>query len=390
MSSYTTLVNVDADSAIKLSSLVAQLLPTEDVDAFMNECKNLIVEQKTQAFIEKILTKKDFILSEDNYDDIEGTFQVIFSIMFSLGEGVNTIEIVKQMVDVLSSNSSVNTQVARLKSLVSIFNLTSSSQSKYDVFTGIIKYSIATKQTNAISHYHSRVQDWVESWDLATKYKRSLFLNIADMLTQDGQLSHALNYRIRYLETFAGESFGNDALPIAIDTVVGAIKSPIAVFSYRNAILECISSSQSTGTFGSLVELLRIICTGTLESYDKYALTNSTLLKQHGIDPSEVSNSMRLLTLCSLAAENSSLKYALIAQTLKVDIEEVEVWIIESISQGLLEANMDQTKGILTVSRCVHRSFGLDQWRGLQSQLQALRKNFGSILETVKKHGMNA
>jgi translation initiation factor 3 subunit M len=390
MASYTTLVNVDADSAIKLSSLISQILPTEDVETFMNECQNLIDSQKTQAFIEKILTKKDFILSEDNNNDIEGTFQAIVSIMFTLGEGVNTDEIIKQMIDVLTSNSSVNTQVARLRSLVSIFNLISSSQSKYDVFTGIIKYSIATKQTNAISHYHSRVQDWIESWDLTTNDKRSLFLNVAEMLAQDEQLSHALNYRIRYLETFSGESFGNDALPIAIDTVVRAIKSPIAVFGDRNAILECISARQTTGTFGSLVELLRIICTGTLESYDKYALTNSTLLKQHGIDPSEVSNSMRLLTLCSLAAENSSLTYELIAQTLKVDIEEVEVWIIESISQGLLDANMDQSKAVLTVSRCVYRSFGLNQWIGIQSQLQSLRKNFGSILETVKKHGMNA
>lgn len=45
-----------------------------------------------------------------------------------------------------------------------------------------------------------------------------------------------------------------------------------------------------------------------------------------------------------------------------------------------------QFNTVVTITRCVHRSFGPDQWKGLQSRLKALRISVAGVLESAKKY----
>ena len=63
MTSYTTLVNVDAEAAHKLSEFVAQLLPVNESQQFFNDCKSLIDALNTPALISKLLEQTKLILS---------------------------------------------------------------------------------------------------------------------------------------------------------------------------------------------------------------------------------------------------------------------------------------------------------------------------------------
>ena len=118
---------------------------------------------------------------------------------------------------------------------------------------------------------------------------------------------------------------------------------------------------------------------------------------------------------------------------LQVDVSDVEMWVVEAISQSppLLEASMDQFNSVVTVTyvlcrtvqcvaffvlflhiahplslphhlflspahchstpfisirRCVHRSFGPDQWKGLQQRLKTLRASVAVVLDSAKKY----
>jgi len=100
---------------------------------------------------------------------------------------------------------------------------------------------------------------------------------------------------------------------------------------------------------------------------------------------------MRLLQLCSLASgDQKEISYAAIAKSLQVAEGDVENWVVDSISQGLLEASMDQFKQCITVTRCVQRSFGPEHWKSLSVKLSAVRRNVGQILETIKKNDAQA
>ena len=78
--------------------------------------------------------------------------------------------------------------------------------------------------------------------------------------------------------------------------------------------------------------------------------------------------------------------YETIAQALKIDVQDVEMWVVEAISLGLLEASMDQFEAIVTVNRYAHRSFGTEQWKSLQVRLKALRATVAGVLESSKKY----
>ena len=60
---------------------------------------------------------------------------------------------------------------------------------------------------------------------------------------------------------------------------------------------------------------------------------------------------MKLLTLCTLGSKMKFLSYAKIAEELEIKYEDVEEWVVDAISNKLLEASMDQFKSQVQVGR---------------------------------------
>jgi hypothetical protein len=153
MASYTTLVNVDAETAHKLTLFVSQLLPSAEGQQFYNESKSLIDSVKTAELINKILEQSKYILAIDDetgklfvkktilylfilhfFTAVDGCFQSLFAVIYTLGDDNNELSIVKSVVSSLTSDNSQSR--LRLKELISLFNLAFSGESKYEVMNG--------------------------------------------------------------------------------------------------------------------------------------------------------------------------------------------------------------------------------------------------------------
>ncbi len=61
--------------------------------------------------------------------------------------------------------------------------------------------------------------------------------------------------------------------------------------------------------------------------------------------------SLKLLTLCTLGWKMKFLSYTKIAEELEIDVDEVEAWVVDAISNKLLEASMDQFQSQVQVYR---------------------------------------
>ena len=95
---------------------------------------------------------------------------------------------------------------------------------------------------------------------------------------------------------------------------------------------------------------------------------------------------MRILSLCSLAAEHEEIPYNTVAQTLQLPSDkEVESWVIAAVSSGLLAAKMDQLQQKVMVERAVVRQFDMEQWKALQSRLNVWKQHVRDILEGLKQ-----
>lgn len=63
MTSFTTLVNVDAEIATKVSLFISKLLKSE---LYYRECEDLIKQQNTSELIMKYLTSIDILFTIEN------------------------------------------------------------------------------------------------------------------------------------------------------------------------------------------------------------------------------------------------------------------------------------------------------------------------------------
>lgn len=105
-----------------------------------------------------------------------------------------------------------------------------------------------------------------------------------------------------------------------------------------------------------LISLLRIICDGSLNDFLTFrsGALAASVMAENAIDPAVVEHSIKLLSLCSLAATTSSdkiLRFEDVQAALQLQDEEgVELLVIEAIGEKLLEASIDQLGKTITVT----------------------------------------
>ena len=106
-------------------------------------------------------------------------------------------------------------------------------------------------------------------------------------------------------------------------------------------------------------------------------------MAKHGIEHEACERKMRLLSMVSLAQANKELTYASIASALHIGKDEVEMWVMEAIRNGLVNAKMDQIRELVVVSVCLERSFGTKQWACLKTSLSEWGDSVQGLLKVV-------
>ena len=143
-------------------------------------------------------------------------------------------------------------------------------------------------------------------------------------------------------------------------------------------------------SIATLLALLTVFQEGKLQEYNQFLnqFGGTAILAKYGLDPETCIRHLRILSLCSLAAEHEEIPYADVATTLALDTnksEIVEQWVIAAVSSGLLHAKMDQLQQKVMVERSVVRKFDLQQWQVLQTRLRMWKTHVGNILQAYQQ-----
>ena len=135
-----------------------------------------------------------------------------------------------------------------------------------------------------------------------------------------------------------------------------------------------------------LAPLHRLLNIFAREMYAAYlAFASGTEAKafmaKHTLEHGACERKMRLLSLVSLAQAKKELSYGAIAKELQVGEGEVEGWVMDAISSGLLVAKMDQMRQVVAVSVCLEREFGETQWEELQASMKDWHEQISSLIQ---------
>lgn len=229
----------------------------------------------------------------------------------------------------------------------------------------------------------------LDSWkdEVSVEERRSLYSTVYKIMPETD--SRKQRFLLLLLETYSDAGSVDAAgFAAAKDAAVGAILDPVTLFLHQRDLLSRPAIQALKQKDADLLGLLTVFQEGKLSDYEAFMAgkDEKTVLLKWGLNGAACVRFMRILSLCSLAAEHEEIPYADIAETLKLTEEDqVESWVIAAVNSGLLQAKMDQLARKVMVERCVVRRFDIEQWKNLQSRLSAWKENVGGILAALKQ-----
>ncbi|CDH52372.1 eukaryotic translation initiation factor 3subunit m [Lichtheimia corymbifera JMRC:FSU:9682] len=344
----------------------------EEEAPYMQETKKLIAANNNDVYIQLAKDGSIFLTKSDR--EVEGAFNLLVVITLQ-AQDVNAA--VKELIKTLTQTESTKTSLKQ-KILLNLYNaLPSNSPLRYDAFLGLVDVTAHADELDSLYGQLDHIDAWVKQWGIDAQTERQLYNHVGEKLSQVGEDKLAFDFLLKTLATYNDDSASSTDL--AKDAVIRAVS--IENFFAFEDLLQYTAIQKIKGT--KEYELLDVFLNGDLNTYKTFAAANADLMKR--LDADSNVRKIRLLALASLGCENLTreLSYAEIAKSLDISEDEVEMWVIDVIRAGLVEAKLDQLNKTVIVHRSVHRVFGKEQWQQLSERLNTWKESLNEIMAVV-------
>ncbi|MCJ1339976.1 hypothetical protein MMC09_005269 [Bachmanniomyces sp. S44760] len=284
------------------------------------------------------------------------------------------------------TSSPANGPGLALSVLTTIFNiLPSDNDTRYHVFLAILRVVRSSSTFENLKSQLQNLDSWIAQWETDEEDQRKLYLGIADVAEESGEVEQAYLYLLRALRTLTlDEASSEEARSLASRALKSALSHPTH-YDFQDLIaldpIQALRKSDATS-----FELLEIFSSELLDDYTDFKDEHDGWIEEQGLDDAILYRKMRLLTLASLAASTStrSLPYQHIAKALQIPSEDVEMWVIDVIRAGLVEGKLSQLNSTFLIHRSTYRVFGEKQWTEVQGRLDTWRSSLEGILSVVR------
>ncbi|KAF9582051.1 hypothetical protein BGW38_000721 [Lunasporangiospora selenospora] len=361
--------------AIELAAYISTLRNDEG-EALVKEVTPMLEADKIKE-VTQILLKESKTLLEAPERELEPAFNLLVAIVLAESEKASLESLLKTLITEPTQKTAI-----KLKVLSNIFNtLPANSPLRLLAFTSIVDVAVASDDMDLVLPQLQYVPAWVSEWGVGVDAERSLLLTLSDRLKESGNQYQSLSFLLKHLTSFNGtpEAASQKA------TATRAIAESLAlseVLNFENLLkIDAIQQLKSE----KIYELLSVFMSGNLQDYRTLVAKHSGLIKESGLEEEECVRKIRLLSLASLGSENLSreLSYQEVAKALEVDENEVELWVIDVIRAGLVEAKLNQVAKVVVVNRSIYRTFGTAQWQQLGQRLNGWKQSLAEILQVI-------
>jgi len=379
----------ESESAIELARFVNKIYAKtkgkpEGDESFFEECSKLNESNKHFDLLLKIVEELNTIIIESDKEA-----ESLIFIVLSLGSKIEKesfSKIITKLVQQISSNVD-DKSLLRFKLLNAIYNALPSSSERYNVFMDLLRYGIASKNTDIIVNQVSEtdLDTRISEWNLNINQRRELLQFMRNIILSN-KSSNSLRWSLKYLSTFGSDvtAITENELEDVSKIVIEAIRLN-SVFQYDRLYSMPVIKRLESSKHKPLYQLLKIFVEENLESYQNFATQNSALLNSLGLNHDENLKKMRLLTLASLAVENHELPYSVISKSLQIPDSEVEIWIISAISEDIIVAKMDQLRRVVIILRSLQRNFSKAQWTQIKDGLSSWKEQIHLLLNSLQE-----
>ncbi|XP_062151015.1 uncharacterized protein LOC133859588 [Alnus glutinosa] len=356
------------------------------VNRLCMEAEECMAMNKWVELASLMLTSADLIFSKVAEKDLECIFTVICNLVTKSESPDEEFEMAKLISGKITQQPN-DKPALRLKILFNLYNLLESPYSQFHIYMKALTLAFNGKVTDCIVPSFKKMDSFLKEWNIGISDQRELFLTISNVLKENkSSAKDSFKFLTRYLATFSGEDAYkmSEAKEEAVHAIVDFVKAP-DMFQCDLLDMPAVGQLEKDAKYALAYQLLKIFLTQRLDAYLEFHAANSTLLKSYGLVHEDCITKMRLMSLVDLASDESGqIPYALIRDTLRINDDEVELWVVKAITVKLIDCKMDQMNQVVIVSRCTERVFGQHQWETLRTKLAAWRGNIANVISTVQ------
>eukprot|EP00980_Cylindrotheca_fusiformis_P009159 scaffold1993_cov107-Cylindrotheca_fusiformis.AAC.3 len=376
-SASSALVNVAEDAELRLVRLLADSGEATQ-PGFVADCESCIVHGDAAQLMRTILGEKGAISALVSLEEEAVSAVSLLAALLDRVKNVNSSQLVDELADSVVRSASTDPEGATkaVSLLATLYNMRSAPLEKVGLLVKMIGLA-ASLQPSLLESSGSVLGKWMDAsrlpamldeWQVKPADRRELYRAAAagapSSLTKQ-------RFTLMAVETYTKSDIDAAGLESAEQAAIGAIRDPVSLFVDQRSVLTLPAIQALQKNSAPLFALLEVFQEGKLEDYQSFIQSNGgdSILSQWGLSPNECIRHIRILSLCSLAAEHEEIPYQVVATTLQTSPSDVEKWVIAAV----------------IVERCVVRKFDMEQWKALQSRLHLWKQNVGGILEAYKQ-----
>ncbi|CAO3671701.1 unnamed protein product [Umbelopsis vinacea] len=325
--------------------------------AYVSDLSAKLEAGNKDEVLNQIATDSPILLIAPVKAEAEGALNLVIAMFQDNAEAVKVF--IKALV-----NEDADRFNIKQKTLLNLYNtFPSNSRLRYDVFIAIFDVAVKNDDLESIVSQFDYVDVWAKEWGLDLETERVFYSHLANSLKAAGEERAAFDFFLKNLATY-NDSPNSTSTELAKQAIFTAIQM-VNCFAFED-LLQYKSLQQLKGS--PEFELLNIFLNGNLQEYNKFAAEHQDLLANFDV---ERNNLARELT------------YSEIATALEIADTEVEMWVIDVIRAGLVEAKLDQLNKTVIVYRSIYRVFGKEQWQQLDSKLNSWKNSLSDILAVI-------
>ncbi|KAF8915392.1 hypothetical protein CPB85DRAFT_1294258 [Mucidula mucida] len=320
-------------------------------------------------------------LGEGSEKEIEGFFNLIYSHILSLypPDSPTTREYITALLQTISSAPASHTSI-KYRILSNLFNaLPRTSSLRYLVYTSLLDIALQNNGIHILHLSQPEVEKWLDEWEITAEEKSAFLRTIVDAYTKAEEPASAYSYSLAYVRSLPATS--DEGKVAAVDAIAAALRLP-SVFDFDPLFkLDAVVASKDHELFS----LLQVFLNGGLSDFSNWLQGHAGAIEKYNLEVAQLERKIRLLTLASLGFQKvgQNVQYSQVAETLQVDVSEVEKWVIDVIRAGLMSAKLSQTTQSIHIIRSNARTFERQQWEVLEKRLLAWKAGLAGVLDVV-------
>lgn len=391
----------DEDPIIGVAQLVSGLIGDTE-GKLGKECSALLEVGKFTDVVSKIMANGAKLFAEASEKDLEASVLIIGGLAQRLAPS-DAAGCVDQLV--AAALASTDRASMRATVLFQLYNMVTDAPARLAILNKTLAFVRSARLAELVAPLARHVEENYASWNLDAAQTRAMLHDIFSMLSEtsgssdpnDAASKRVQDLQLKFLATYkAGDALDAAAEEVAKAAVVSFVRS--ADMMFRCDLLGYAAVQALKGTKSApVLQLLQTMLTGDgVSAFAAFAASNGALFKSLRLDEAECAGKMKLLALCALAEKSTAasssgagaggeVTYAQVAAALQCGEDEVEGWIVRAIGARLVEAKMDQVRGVAVVTRVTHRVFGDAQWKELRANIDNWRENVAGVREAVAK-----